>query len=319
MTSKSQEQALERSSPNIYSSNDGHRDTAHSLTSPDVCGGKQHVNSSDQHSNDFTFQAEDEHEWDIIVDACFSGSELPFEAGTGPQDWIFDFDSPVPTLGSKDRRLNVNTYKGCYTCRLRRKKCDEGSPACMACKHFGLRCEYKRPLWWPNNEQRRIQEDKIKMIIQRKNLNKKPTYSAQTTSTETPPGFSHSLPTTASALERRRSASIDSQLSFSEDNAESRIPGNRNVSTFYGTIGSNDFTPWCIDAATPPFAGPRGGIPDCENPLPLNSTPRIDDLESQNPSSAEQTTTGVDTTWINVSDPDERRRIQNRIAQRKYR
>ena len=26
---------------------------------------------------------------------------------------------------------------------------------CTACKHLGLVCEYKRPMWWSNNDARR--------------------------------------------------------------------------------------------------------------------------------------------------------------------
>ena len=56
---------------------------------------------------------------------------------------------------------------GCFTCRLRRKKCDEGKPKCKACRHLGLSCEYKRPLWWSNQETRHKQKDEIKTIIKR--------------------------------------------------------------------------------------------------------------------------------------------------------
>jgi hypothetical protein len=41
--------------------------------------------------------------WDKIVDTYF-----PSESGAEPQDWIFNFDSPVPPLDSEERRLKVN-------------------------------------------------------------------------------------------------------------------------------------------------------------------------------------------------------------------
>ncbi|OWP07521.1 hypothetical protein B2J93_8973 [Marssonina coronariae] len=119
--------------------------------------------------------------------------------------------------------MHRRSRTGCYTCRLRRKKCDEGSPSCTACKHLGLRCEYKRPVWWGNNEQRRAQKDSIKMIIKRKKLSEK-TSSATASQprppgSESPPGLSHSLPTSATysdpyPLDRTRSASVDSQMSL---------------------------------------------------------------------------------------------------------
>ncbi|KAL0474762.1 transcriptional regulatory protein Pro-1 [Neurospora intermedia] len=113
-------------------------------------------------------------------------------------------------------QMHRRSRTGCYTCRLRRKKCDEGSPMCTACKHLGLCCEYKRPMWWSNNDARRKQKDEIKMIIKRKKLSEKSSHTIQT-SINTPPGLSHSLPTSATfsdPLDRNRSASIDSHFGF---------------------------------------------------------------------------------------------------------
>ncbi|ETS88008.1 Transcriptional regulatory protein pro-1 [Pestalotiopsis fici W106-1] len=116
-------------------------------------------------------------------------------------------------------QMHRRSRTGCYTCRLRRKKCDEGTPMCTACKHLGLCCEYKRPMWWGNNEARRQHKDDIKMIIKRKKLTEKSSHTIQTSvgSVGSPPGLSHSLPTSATfsdPLDRTRSASIDSQFAF---------------------------------------------------------------------------------------------------------
>src|SRR6516162_7196448 len=91
---------------------------------------------------------------------------------------------------------------------------------CSACKHLGLQCEYKRPMWWSNNEARRKHKDDIKMIIKRKKLSEKASHTIQT-SVGSPPGLSHSLPTSATfsdPLDRTRSASIDS-FSFNNFNS----------------------------------------------------------------------------------------------------
>ncbi|KAK6842162.1 Transcriptional regulatory protein pro1 [Apiospora arundinis] len=114
-------------------------------------------------------------------------------------------------------QMHRRSRTGCYTCRLRRKKCDEGTPMCTACKHLGLCCEYKRPMWWSNNEARRQHKDDIKMIIKRKKLSEKASHATIQTSVSSPPGLSHSLPTSATfsdPLDRTRSASIDSHFSF---------------------------------------------------------------------------------------------------------
>ncbi|KAM4054931.1 fungal specific transcription factor [Hirsutella rhossiliensis] len=112
-------------------------------------------------------------------------------------------------------QMHRRSRTGCFTCRLRRKKCDEGSPMCTACRHLGLQCEYKRPMWWSNNDARRQHKEDIKNIIKRKKLAEKSSHPVQT-SVSSPPGLSHSLPTSATftdPLDRTRSASIDSHFS----------------------------------------------------------------------------------------------------------
>ncbi|KAL2161513.1 hypothetical protein VTH06DRAFT_8075 [Thermothelomyces fergusii] len=117
-------------------------------------------------------------------------------------------------------QMHRRSRTGCYTCRLRRKKCDEGAPICSACRHLGLQCEYRRPMWWSNNDMRRKQKEDIKMIIKRKKLSEKSSHGhghAMQTAVGSPPGLSHSLPTSATfsdPLDRARSASIDSHFGF---------------------------------------------------------------------------------------------------------
>lgn len=74
---------------------------------------------------------------------------------------------------------------GCFTCRLRRKKCDEAKPKCKACRNLGLDCEYKRPHWWINNENRRQQKEHIKTVIKRTKTNEK-NIAAQSACTSLP-------------------------------------------------------------------------------------------------------------------------------------
>ncbi|KAL2889385.1 Transcriptional regulatory protein pro1 [Ceratocystis lukuohia] len=120
--------------------------------------------------------------------------------------------------------------------RLRRKKCDEGTPLCTACKHLGLTCEYKRPMWWSNNDMRRKQKEEIKIIIKRKKMSEKSARPMPDSSmsvpmampmpmsmsvqlpmtTSSPPLLSHSVPTSTTfsdPMDRDRSSSIDSQFS----------------------------------------------------------------------------------------------------------
>jgi hypothetical protein len=73
-------------------------------------------------------------------------------------------------------------------------------------------------MWWSNNDMRRKHKDDIKMIIKRKKLSEKSTHTHTIqTSVGSPPGLTHSLPTSATfsdPLDRTRSASIDSHFGF---------------------------------------------------------------------------------------------------------
>ncbi|KAL1616333.1 DNA-binding transcriptional regulator ume6 [Diplodia seriata] len=112
-------------------------------------------------------------------------------------------------------KMHRRSRTGCFTCRLRRKKCDEGKPGCKACRHLGLQCEYKRPMWWSNNEHRRAHKEKIKNIIKRTKLNEKSSQAASL-HPNTPPSLCHSLPTSdaySDGHSKTRAASIDSQFS----------------------------------------------------------------------------------------------------------
>jgi hypothetical protein len=117
-------------------------------------------------------------------------------------------------------------------------------------------------MWWSNNDQRRLQKDNIKMIIKRKKLTEKTTSATNQvmdTGAETPPGLSHSLPTSATfsdPLDRTRSASIDSQLSLFDMNAPPHIADytayNAQMHSSHSQYASMypEFSPYEIDVKT---------------------------------------------------------------------
>ncbi len=70
-------------------------------------------------------------------------------------------------------------------------------------------------MWWSNNDQRKQQKEIIKNIIKRTKLSEKTTHVGPTDG-DTPPGLTHSLPTSATYSDltpRTRAPSIDSQYS----------------------------------------------------------------------------------------------------------
>lgn len=127
---------------------------------------------------------------------------------------------------------------------------------CTACKHLGLKCEYKRPQWWGNTDHRRKHKEDIKHIIKRKKLAEKSHNTIQT-SVGSPPGLSHSLPTSATftdPLDRNRSASIDSRYSGGFNFNSPTSGGDYGV---YNTqmppelmFGAGAYTPYEIDVKT---------------------------------------------------------------------
>ena len=110
---------------------------------------------------------------------------------------------------------------------------------CSACKHLGLRCEYKRPMWWGNNDLRKQHKDDIKSIIKTKKLSTKSPQTIHTAVPSPPPGLTHSLPTSATLsdpLDRARSGSIDSHFS----------------GAFNFNSPPTEYAPFCPGAQAPP-------------------------------------------------------------------
>ncbi|RMZ40455.1 hypothetical protein AFCA_004178 [Aspergillus flavus] len=77
------------------------------------------------------------------------------------------------TTGKTNNKSHKRSRSGCFTCRLRRKKCDEQHPSCGACINLCVKCEYKRPIWWGNPEHRRVQKERIKNKIKQTKMNER--------------------------------------------------------------------------------------------------------------------------------------------------
>lgn len=113
-------------------------------------------------------------------------------------------------------------------------------------------------MWWSNNDLRKQQKDDIKAVIKTKKLTTKSSSQPIQTSVSSPPGLSHSLPTSATLsdpLDRGRSRSIDSHF-------PSAFNFNSSPCTDYGSFGPvsagsssssaafNTFYPYEIDVKT---------------------------------------------------------------------
>jgi hypothetical protein len=62
----------------------------------------------------------------------------------------------------------MKASRGCWTCRLRRKKCDEKKPICGACDTLGIKCRYqqdKKPEWMDGGAKQAEMSEQIKREI----------------------------------------------------------------------------------------------------------------------------------------------------------
>ncbi|KAG8163551.1 hypothetical protein KVR01_006848 [Diaporthe batatas] len=73
------------------------------------------------------------------------------------------------------RRIMTNkplarSSDGCWTCRLRRKKCDEGRPRCAACATLEISCLYsdEKPEWMDGGEQQAKKAEEVKAEVKKK-------------------------------------------------------------------------------------------------------------------------------------------------------
>lgn len=61
----------------------------------------------------------------------------------------------------------LRSKQGCWTCRLRRKKCDEGRPYCSICQSLSITCYGygKKPDFFGSGDEERAVANSIKEIV----------------------------------------------------------------------------------------------------------------------------------------------------------
>lgn len=88
---------------------------------------------------------------------------------------------------------------GCWTCRIRKKKCDERAPTCWACCSRGITCHGygPKPGWMDGGEKEKKEAERLKRAV-RESLKQKKALMAvgAALSPQTPNGFfQHGIPT----------------------------------------------------------------------------------------------------------------------------
>lgn len=130
------------------------------------------------------------------------------------------------------------------------------------------------------------------MIIKRKKLTEKTTTQVMTPNADTPPGLSHSVPTSATftdSIDRTRSASIDSQFSLEFD--FNGNPGIADYTAYNAQMHSQypqplyaDFTPYEVDVKTERQTFVNDGITRRESTISTFSTYHAPPAETLLPS-----------------------------------
>lgn len=63
-------------------------------------------------------------------------------------------------------KLSIRSTKGCWTCRLRKKKCDEIRPGCERCASVNIECHYgPKPPWIEDPELGKEELARVKAVV----------------------------------------------------------------------------------------------------------------------------------------------------------
>ncbi|KAI1870967.1 hypothetical protein JX265_006007 [Neoarthrinium moseri] len=63
--------------------------------------------------------------------------------------------------------VKIRSSQGCWTCRLRRKKCDERKPVCSTCGVLEITCHFsdKKPEWMDGGDREKQMADRLKAMV----------------------------------------------------------------------------------------------------------------------------------------------------------
>lgn len=80
----------------------------------------------------------------------------------------------------------IRSTNGCWTCRLRKKKCDETHPECLRCEDVKIECHYgERPDWISNPSRGKEELERIKVQVGASAKKKRAAFRARTKSLDT--------------------------------------------------------------------------------------------------------------------------------------
>ena len=73
-------------------------------------------------------------------------------------------------LSTMDTKLGIRSFNGCWTCRLRRKKCNEIRPICGICASLNVTCHFsdEKPVWMDGGERQKEAAARLKSDIRQR-------------------------------------------------------------------------------------------------------------------------------------------------------
>ncbi|KAI9376662.1 fungal-specific transcription factor domain-containing protein [Aspergillus egyptiacus] len=159
------------------------------------------------------------------------------------EDQVSAARNPTRTVTKTYRR----SRDGCYTCRLRRKKCDEVHPTCSSCGSLGVYCEYQKPSWWNSPQARTLQKERIKQKVREMKVVQKEVALQEYIKNVVPTAAAHDNPKPQEEI-----ITFDPSTSYLP--TPTSAPLVANTYDFSGGVGSSAFVPFVQD--TPALLDP---------------------------------------------------------------
>lgn len=125
-------------------------------------------------------------------------------------------------MGNEYRSL-----KGCWTCRVRKRKCDEKVPICSACESLELQCHGygEQPIWMDRGSKQKAEAIKIKQMVAEVRRRR-----------------------------RRRESPSENSLSLKNSRTNSHSRHSSLSSTFVTTPRTTQRHSWGLEAVFPPYS-----------------------------------------------------------------
>ena len=87
----------------------------------------------------------------------------------------------IQHLASLSMNGPLRSKQGCYSCKLRKKKCDEGRPRCLVCESLSITCYGygPKPDWMKDREKERAVANSLKEIVKHTSRRNATTHSSK--------------------------------------------------------------------------------------------------------------------------------------------